>query len=134
VTRTGDLAIITKGHGGAALEYWIPSNAWRLGSIVVRPKGRLPFGTSLLLGRLVTDAALSSDERTLAVRTYREVFFFHRGPSSDLPDQPAGRCDIGGVDPQGEGLAWWDSLTLLLTSESLGRQGGPITLLQCLAR
>jgi len=133
-TQGGDLAIITKGQEGESLEYPIPSTAWHLGSLTVRPRWRLPFGTSLLLGRLVTDAALSQDEQTLAVRTYREIFLFRRRPGGDLPDQPYRRCDIAGVDPQGEGLAWWNASTLLLTSESRGRRGGPITLLECPTR
>ncbi len=132
VTRNGDLAIISKGRQGPVTAYWIPKEAWAAGRFEAKSFWTLPISTSLLLASLVTDAALSPDETWLAVRTYREIHLFTRtNPASRLPDQLTATCDIAGLEPQGEGITWWDDHTLLLTSEIEGRNPGPITLLEC---
>ncbi len=135
VTRAEDIAIITKGRTGRASLYWIGHSAWTVGRATARPIGALPIHTSLLLGQLVTDAALSEDEQVLAVRTYRDIYLFRRTAASRwLPDQPAGVCPIGGNLTLGEGLAWWDAGTLLLTSEVTRMGPGAVTLLECRLR
>ena len=65
-------------------------------------------------GRLVTAAAVSPDGKTLAVRTYYEVYFFglvsERGQSRwrDLR-RP---CALGDAEPQGEAIDYLDANTL----------------------
>ena len=135
VTDKGDVAIFSKGWESDVTAYWIPAAAWNGGAVVAMPIWKLPIKPSIALNRLVTDAALSSDGLTLAVRTYREIYLFQRTPQSRwLPDRPAGVCDISGLEPQGEGIAWATPTTLLLTSEILGRLAAPVTLLQCPVR
>lgn len=135
VTRAGDVAIITKGRTGRASAYWIAASEWSRGHATARSIGELPIRTSLLLGQLVTDAALTVDEQTFAVRTYQEVYFFRRTPASRwLPDQPNGVCSVAGFDIVGEGLAWWNRETLLMTSEVTRIGPGAITLLECRPR
>ena len=132
VTNRGDMAIITKGWDPEVTAFWIPASAWGVGPVVARPIWTLPIIPSRIHRRLVTDAALSSDGATLAVRTYGEIYLFQRTPQSRwLPDRPAGVCDIGGLEPQGEGIAWATPTTLILTSEILARSPGPVTLLEC---
>ncbi len=132
VTERGDVAIISKGWETAVRAYWIPATSWGGGSVVATAIWKLPIVPSMIRNRLVTDAALSPDGGTLAARTYREVFLFRKTAQSRwLPDQPAGVCDIAGLDPQGEGITWATPTTLLLTSELLGRSPGPVTLLKC---
>lgn len=135
VTPAGDMAIITKGKRGVATTYWIPASAWAEGSVVAEPIWRLPFRTSILLyllSRLVTDAALSPDGQQLFVRTYSTVYRFGKGQASDrLPMQPEAACDVSGLDPQGEGLAWWDDSTLVMSSETTRLAPAPLTLLEC---
>lgn len=135
VTPAGDVAIFTKGGRGAATAYWIPASAWAGDSVVAEPIWRLPFRTSILLyllSRLVTDAALSPDGEHLFVRSYSTVFRFGRARASDpLPMQLEAACDIGGLDPQGEGLAWWDESTLVMSSETTRLAAAPVTLLEC---
>ena len=132
VTTHGDLAIISKGWNSAVTAFWIPASAWSIGQVVAKPIWNLPIVPSMIHNRLVTDAALSSDGATLAVRTYREIYLFQRTPQSKwLPDRPAGVCDIGGLEPQGEGIAWASATTLVLTSEILARSPAPVTLLEC---
>jgi hypothetical protein len=78
----------------------------------------------LMVGRLVTGAAVSTDGSTLAVRTYTELYFF------DLTDQPGtprriGSCWLGLKEPQGEAVDFLDDSTLVFTSEAArGRRGG----------
>lgn len=135
VTETGDIAIITKGRESVVTAFWIPASAWASGEAVAQPIWTLPITPSIVHTRLVTDAALSADGATLAVRTYREIYLFARTLESRwLPDRPAGVCDIGGLEPQGEGIAWASPTTLILTSEILVRSPAPITFLECPAR
>lgn len=135
VTKAGDIAIITKGRDGRVAIYWIPSSSWGQRRAVARLIGTLPIPTSTWLGHLVTDAALALDEQTLAVRTYRDIYLFRRTPASRwLPDQPSGVCSIAGLDLVGEGLAWWNARTLLMTSETTRFGPGQITLLECRPR
>ena len=129
-TADGSLGIVTKGRDGSATTYWIDGSAWAAGSTVARRVGQLPFATSLILRRLVTDAALSPDGRRLAIRTYRSIYLYERG-DGPLPDRPLTICDIDGLEPIGEGIAWYDDTTLVLTSEISRSRPGPVTLLQC---
>ncbi len=132
VTDSGDVAIITKGRESVVTAFWIPASAWADGRTVARPVWTVPITPSIIHTRLVTDAALSTDGATLAVRTYREIYLFTRTPESRwLPDRPAGGCEIGGLEPQGEGIAWASPTTFILTSEILVRSPAPITFLEC---
>ncbi len=135
VTEGGDVAIITKGRESVVTAFWIAASAWASGAAVAQPIWTVPITPSIINRRMVTDAALSADGATLVVRTYRQIYRFARTPTSRwLPDQPAGVCDIDGLEPQGEGIAWASSTTLILTSEILVRTPAPITFLECPAR
>lgn len=86
------------------------------------------------IGRLVTGAAVSPDAKTLAVRTYSEVFFF----GAVVADQGVTRwrdlgrpCFLGNAEPQGEAIAYLDEETLLLTSERARGRPGVIHRLRC---
>jgi len=83
-------------------------------------------------GQVVTDAGISPDGKTVAVRTYREIALFGRDGSGRLhpvPGRPV--CNITGLEPQGEGLDWWDEQTLVLTSERGRYRAGTIALVRC---
>ena len=79
------------------------------------------------LGRWVTAAAMSPDGKTLAVRTYSEIFFY--ALEIDAAGATAGGicskpCFLGEIEPQGEAIDYLDDKTLILGSEtSQGRQG-----------
>lgn len=135
VTSKGDLAIITKGREGPPSVYRIPAASWLRGEVSALAVGKLPINTSIMLNELVTDAALSPDEKFLAVRTYRSLYLFQRGRlAAWLPDQPKAVCSLDGLDFQGEGLAWLDQTNLLLTSEVTRFGPGAITILECPGR
>jgi hypothetical protein len=132
VTRSEGVGLISKGRSGRVDWYWIPPTAWAVGHAAARPIGTLPIRTSIMLGQLVTDAALSEDEATLAARTYQDIYLFRRSATSRwLPDHPWGACSVQGLDIVGEGLAWWTPSTLLMTSEITRMRPGAITLLEC---
>lgn len=133
VEPDGAVVLITKGRRGGVVSFRVPADAWGTPRAVTAvPMDRLPIPASLMTGRVVTDAAISADARRVVVRTYRDVYFFLRGPDGHLradPDRPV--CDIAGREPQGEGVDFWDQDTLVLTSERATFRAGIITLLRC---
>jgi len=85
-------------------------------------------------GRLVTAAAVSPDGKTLAVRTYYDVYFFSRigGEGANGRWQDLGKgCFLDDAEPQGEGIDYLDAETLLLTSERSRGRPGTIHRLRC---
>ncbi len=133
VEPDGAVVLITKGRRDGVVSFRVPADAWGAGRIV-RPVevDRLPIAASMMTGRVVTDAAISPDGRRVAVRTYRDVYFFLRMADGHLradPDRPG--CDIAGREPQGEGIDFQDNDTLVLTSERATFPAGTITLLRC---
>ena len=81
-------------------------------------------------GRLTTGAAFSPAGSRLVVRTYNELFFYKYARNGKLRlDGPP--CWIGAVEPQGEAVDFLDERTLVLTSESLPTQVGPVLRVSC---
>jgi hypothetical protein len=133
VEPDGGIVLITKGRTGGVVRFRVPPEAWGTGRVATPTLlDQLQIPASLMTGRVVTDAAISSDARSVAVRTYRDVYFFLRDAAGHLradPDRPV--CDIAGREPQGEGIDFWDQHTLVLTSERASFPAGIITLLRC---
>jgi len=136
VEPDGSVILITKGRNGAVLTYRVPASGWALASTsrAVRVDS-LPIAANLPLGRVVTDAAISPDGRLVAVRTYRELWFFTRSDDGHLsldPTRPV--CDLTGLQRQGEAVDWWQGDTLVLTSERASTPAGTIMMVQCPVR
>jgi hypothetical protein len=132
VEPDGTVMLITKGRRGGVLAFRVPAAGWQHRRVAAVLVDSLPIKPSLLTGRVVTDAAISPDARRVAIRSYREVWFFTRESNGRLaPDPRHPACDIAGLEPQGEGLDWWDGDTLVLTSERGLYPAGTITLLRC---
>ncbi|HEY7635942.1 MAG TPA: hypothetical protein VH763_10380 [Gemmatimonadales bacterium] len=130
--QAGNCYLITKGERGSVTLYQVPGSAWKVGHAVAKPLGGLPIQTAWLGGKLVTDAALAPDGQRVAVRTYQTVFLFRRSPDGRLlPERGRPACSVAKVDVQGEGVAWLDPQTLVLTSESTLGYPGTISVLQC---
>jgi hypothetical protein len=138
VLPNGDLTIVSKGRHGTIDFFGIPAAtvATAIGNsetVIAQYAGNTGIKPNPTTGQLVTSAALSPDGKTLAVRTYYEVYFFERVSESgqtrwrDL-QRP---CSLGDAEPQGEGIDYLDANTLLLTSERSRGRPGTIHRLQC---
>ena len=135
VTDSGAMVIVTKGRNEEVRAFRIPASAWAAGRATAEPLGVLPITTDRQSGRLVTDAALSPDGRRIAVRTYRDIYFFTRGAGDRFESATPGvACDIFGLEAQGEGVDWLDDSMLVLTTETnFGIRGG-VSVARCPAR
>jgi hypothetical protein len=101
--------------------------------VVAEALGPLPIDSGAGLSRLVTDAALAPDGRDVAIRTYGDIYFFRLsdGPRR-LEPGPGGRaCSVRGLESQGEGVAWLDDSTLVLTSERGQGSEGTVSVARC---
>jgi hypothetical protein len=134
VTETEEIALISKGWEGRVRLYRIPAAVrWNdPAGTVAELVDELPIPTGFWTGRLVTDAALSPRGDRLAVRTYRDLYIFRRhAPEDWIPETPDIQCEIGHLEPQGEGISWWDDRTLVLLSEQGYGRAGTIIMLEC---
>jgi hypothetical protein len=133
VEPEGNVMLITKGHTGGVLVFRVPASSWRARRPVTAERvDSLPIPATFMTGRVVTDAAISPDGHRVAVRTYRDIWFFTRDDAGRLVQDPSHPvCDIAGLEPQGEGIDWWDPETLVLTSERGLFPRGTITLVRC---
>lgn len=121
VAPGGALVIVTKGRTGTALLYVLDAGAVQEAilsdTVVTLPPGRpLPVVPDFLLGRQLTGAGFDRAGSTLAVRSYTEVYFF-RWPVDSAWTEVAPRCVVAGVDRIGEGIAFAEDGSLLLTAE-----------------
>lgn len=85
------------------------------------------------LGRWVTSAAISPDGRTIAVRTYSEIFFYvsEKGPQGQRWRDLGKPCFLGDIEPQGEAIDYLDDKTLLIGSETSQGRAGVMHRVQC---
>jgi hypothetical protein len=133
-----DLTIVSKGRNGTVDFFSIPAatvaraitssetvTAQYAGDTGIKPESKT--------GQLVTGAAISPDGKTLAVRTYYEVYFFGLvNDSGQIRWRDLQRpCSLGDAEPQGEAIDYLDANTLLLTSERARGRPGEIHRLQC---
>ncbi len=133
VTAKGDVLLVTKGRSHGVLEFRIPPSAW--GSSVVVTAERidsLPIAASASAGQLITGMAISPDGLRAMVRSYREIFPFALRTDGRLrPLAKPISCDILGIEPQGEGIAFLDNRQLVLTSERGLFKAGTVFVLEC---
>jgi len=129
VDSQGTMHLISKGRTNGFVHYRIPASSWGQGSVVAESLGTLPIEPRGGLG-LVTDAALSPDGYHVAVRTYQDIYRFDlTGDGALRPEGVA--CSLGGLELQGEGVAWLDGSTLVLTSEGLLGVPGTVSVGRC---
>ncbi|HET8649897.1 MAG TPA: hypothetical protein VFL95_07645, partial [Gemmatimonadales bacterium] len=128
VLPNGDALIIAKPLRIAAVPYYlVPAAAWDSGSVEAQGRGTLPIDPRTGPAGWVTDAAVAPDGRRVVVRSYRSLFFFQLTHDNHLTaGDPPRRCDVSGLEPQGEGVTWADDSTFVLTTERLFT--GPATL------
>jgi hypothetical protein len=139
VLPNGDVTLVSKGRSGSIHFFRIagPRAAAAVASgqvLVAEDDGDAGIQPNARIGRLVTGAAVSPDGGTLAVRTYNEVFFYRGADQGEAGTrwQNLGQpCFLGGAEPQGEGIAYLDNETLLLTSETASGRQGTLHRLRC---
>lgn len=136
VEPDGSVILMTKGRSGGVLTYRVAAAAWAVKSMSKALRvDSLPIQANYPLGRVVTDAAISPDGRLVAVRTYRELWFFTRAADGHLSLDPARPvCDLTGLQRQGEAVDWWLGDTLVLTSERASTRAGTIMMVRCPVR
>ena len=86
---------------------------------------------SAALGRLVTGAAIRTDGRVVAIRTYTEIYTFVSGEGGRLTPSGWPVCNITGLEVQGEAIDFLDDSTFVLTSEADRRGRGSIHTVRC---
>ena len=122
------LFIVTKGEG-------TPVRVYRFPSLDPSTRHTLQLVASLTAGPpektyRITDAAVSPDDRWVALRTNDLVLFYNRDAvTSGKPGTPLA-FDVRSLgEPQGEGVAWADSTTLFLAGENAA--GGTLARISC---
>lgn len=111
--------LVSKGRSGAIRLYRVDRTAWGAARPVTATIVQtLPIVPDASAGRLVTGAAVRSDGGLVAIRTYTEIYFFAPGPGGRLTPTSRRVCSIAGLERLGEGIAFRDDSTLVLTSES----------------
>jgi hypothetical protein len=130
VDRQGNALLISKGRSGPITAYRIPRAAFARDSAWAVLSDTLQIVPDPTMGRLVTGAAFSPSGNRLVVRTYTELNFLRRSKDGRFrPDGPA--CWLGAVEPQGEAVDFLDEHRVVLTSESLANQFGPVLRVSC---
>jgi len=127
------LYLITKKEADGARVYRVPGAAWAdTGQVVTASFVQaLPIPTRNGLAFLVTDATLAADSVSVALRTYRYIYFFSLRDDRLIEDTTRPRCDGIGLDVQGEGVAWLADGRLVTTSERIMTLGGTIAVIAC---
>jgi hypothetical protein len=139
VLPTGEVTLVTKDGTGTADLFALSAvsiaRALVSGEVLTaEDTGNTGIEPDAQISRLVTGAAVSPDGKTLAVRTYNEVFFYSSvdGGQGKTRWRRAGQpCFLGDAEPQGEAIAYLDATTLLLTSETSRGRRGTLHRLQC---
>jgi hypothetical protein len=130
VEPDGAVQLVTKGTNGPMLRYVVRRPALDHDTATAEPLERLAMVPQRALGRMVTGAAISPNGERVVIRTYTELFFFRRARDGRLnEDGPS--CWLGVLEPQGEGVAFLDDSTLVLTSEGVLGQPGPMHRVKC---
>jgi hypothetical protein len=125
----GDVLLVSKGRSGRVDLFRLPASAWQSEVVTAELLATLPIIPAPGSGRLITGMALSADGDVMVVRTYRDLFRFHRRPDGSL--EPTAACDILGREPQGEGVALSADGSMVLTSERGLFKSGTIYRVRC---
>lgn len=138
--RDTALYLVSKGREGPIRLYRVDRASWRRPSqtgsadvVVATAVQKLDIRPSPEAGRVITGAAIRSDGRVVALRTYSEIFLFYPGVGGRLTPARERSCNIAGLERGGGGEAidFLGDSTFVLTSEAAGRQPGTIHTVIC---
>src|SRR5439155_879853 len=116
-----------KGRSGVIRLYRVSRQAWGGDTVVTAtPLQQLPVAPFAPVGRLVTGAAIRPDGRLVAIRTYTEIYTFVPGAGGLLTPSGWPVCNVSGLEPQGEAIAFLDDSTFVLASEAAPTRPGLI--------
>jgi hypothetical protein len=130
VNPDGSAELVSKGMSGPIVRFLIPRTAWQSDTATALLLDTLPIVPLRALGRLVTGAARSARGDQVILRTYTELYYFRR-PDDRRLILDGTPCWLGTLQPQGEGIAFLDDSTLVLTSEAVLGQRGVIHRVRC---
>jgi hypothetical protein len=131
--RDSAVYLVSKGRNGRVRLYRVSRAAWgTTGRVQAELVQVLPITPKRSARRLVTGAAARPDGALVAIRTYGEIYFFAPGPGGRLTPASQPVCSIAGLERQGEGIAFRDHATLILTSEADPLGPGTIHTVRCL--
>lgn len=134
--RDSALYLVTKGRSGSIGVYRVARAEWSVPAAAVVRATRLQvldIRPDPGAGRWVTGAAVRSDGRLVAIRTYGEIYLFHPGVGGRLTPARERACALGGINEPGggEAIAFLDGATLVVTSEAGRGRAGTIHTLAC---
>jgi hypothetical protein len=130
--RDSAVYLVSKGRNGRVRLYRVSRAAWgTTGRVQAELVQILPIAPKRSVRRLVTGAAARPDGALVAIRTYTEIFFFNSGAGGRLTPSARPVCSIAGLGRQGEGIAFRDNATLVLTSEADPLGPGAIHTVRC---
>jgi hypothetical protein len=131
--REGSLFLVSKGRSGAIRLYRVAPELWNSDTVVTATKvQRLDIRPDPVDGRWITAAAIRPDGQMVALRTTAEIYFFTPGVGGRLGPALFPICPIGGVEYQGEAIDFLNDSTMVVMSESAGRERpGRIHVVRC---
>ncbi len=130
IDGSGAIMLVSKGRSGGVRLYRVRTDGAGGTPRQAELLQVLPIVPNQGLGRWVTDAARSPSGRTIAIRTYTELYLFPVAGPNRLGAPTV--CNLAGLEPQGEGVEWLDDRRLILTSEApLGTPAGPLHVVRC---
>jgi len=135
VAPDGTVVLVTKGRSGEVWLYRLaPDELARAASsgetLLSTDRTRLPIEPSFMVGRWVTGASIDDGGTWLALRTYTEVYFY-AWPVTEPAEEPRVTCFLGGLEPNGEAIAFSGDGRVYVTSESPGALAGHLLEIEC---
>jgi hypothetical protein len=134
VTPKGELFIVTKGNTGPIALYRIPPGAQPGTTVRLERVGKPRTSGRVKGDDAITDGAVSPDGSRVVLRTNTMLQFFDAAELLGRATwRETGRVDLRRIgEPQGEGVAFANNRTLILTGEGGGgKRPGTIVRMAC---
>lgn len=130
--------LVSKGRSGSIKVYRVGSDAWNAAKpgatgdpVVASVVQTLDIKPSSGAGRQITGAAIRTDGRVVALRTYNEIYLFNPGVGGRLVPAREKPCNVAGIGVGGEAVAFLNDTTLVMTSEAGRGRPGRIDTVVC---